>query len=520
MSDLSRIIEESSDNDIFRSFRINVLGRYPVGSDYMLTLYSGSLADKVVVFDGTSKDIAIKESGRIDVVEVTNSSENYILLIHGSIVFGASQDRIIRMPIIIPTTKEDTPYRISSYCVESGQGLMRSFFSGSIIAPLDFRVEALSMHTSQGDLWNKIGRYIEKTARYTGLPRDFVHKICATNGLTRATMLGLVANNKNIKRSITAMRSLSAMLRESLSQISEKIRNTSKTIRSSEIENYRKFDQWLMMIINICDYGIEKFRDDERFRFVYLTDFYGLIHAQNHPKKEYMEPFEKVRFESILRGIISIISKYSGVSAETILDHLTAPKGHYPLARLTTNMHRMLDMIKEVRSLVERYLDKRNIDEVEEAIGNIKKEYEGISNQIFEHLRTIRQLLSELYALESKLMEKVMKIREKICTPEAFGIKYREDIIGYSLSRNGEPICIEIFPSHISRRLFVGLFQSMLLYIMYHEGGKRKETEPKTTTERLLDKYMLTISETKDRIQAKITEKEAIIYYFEATFRS
>ena len=83
---------------------------------------------------------------------------------------------------------------------------------------------------------------------------------------------------------------------------------------------------------------------------------------------------------------------------------------------------------------------------------------------------------------------------------------------------DGKVVCTEIMPANISKTLWRGIFQSILLYIMYYERRERYGIEPKVTEEKLLDKYKLVIDETRERMLTKVTENGKTIYYFEAYY--
>jgi len=497
---------------------VEVLGDYPVGDEWSLRLYGGGEVGDFVIFDGELDSVSVVESGSISVLRVYNHSSDAVFIIPGTIIVGTSQDRIVRRPVIVPPTPEE-PYEIPSYCVESRRSLISSSFRGMIIAPLDFRMRVLSHYMTQDVLWRRVDKVIDRILGETNIPRDVVAEACATRALANAIHLSLACRDESMKKTLVhSYKTIKRM--EKLVEYSRGLEREIEEIRT-ERQQARVMiglNEWIRRVISLCEWGLEITTGKVRLGRPFLSDLYGLLHARNRPKADKLDPLERIRLGAIIRRIVSIISKYTGLDAETISRHLEEYGLHYVLAKRTEDAD-VEGMTREIMEFLKGCVVEGKLEEAERSVYRVSRELDEIVAEMNRHLRMIEDLYYRARDLAERLREEALwGVRERICTPESFGIKYRENIIGYSLLRDGKIVCTEIMPTSISRRLWTGIFQSIILYIMYYKSTERPKTEPRTTREKLLDKYVLTINETTEKIQTKVTDNGKTIYYLEAYY--
>mgnify|MGYP000002773468 CR=1 FL=1 len=494
---------------------LKILDEYPLGS-FTLTLFSGDAIDDIALFDGSINHIKIRESGEIDVVEVYNYSEKHIFVPHGVMISGVSQDRIIKRPSIVPPTREKA-LRLPAYCVEAGQGLIRVAFDDFLLAPLDFRAFILSSEVVQRDVWADIRRRFEDLSRIMGISEHVIRTICPAESMATYAHVAIYASN--IFRNAV------------LSELSDTIKliNKAREVLGSIVKDFDRIEVepkternpiglWLKRIARLCVWGIEHFRDEEMPRIAILADLYGLLHAENRPRIDNLSPIEKIRLETILRRIVSVISKYTNISTEIISEHLRGPRKHYILARKTMNIN-IAGLLREILNIVSNVdIHREAYNEPEKEIENLRREISEIRRHVLRYLEEVEALYSRIIGIGNRIRKDIIqRLGKRICRPEYFGIRYREDIIGYSVSKNGKTICVEIMPTNITEKLWIEIFRSIILYIIVGGRGKTKRVleRPKTTKEKL-DRYTLTIRETKNKIATEIQSNDRTVYYFEA----
>ena len=518
MSRFSNQVSGSTIVDFFVDLGLDVLGSYPIGSEWTLRVYVGGGVEGFGVFYGGMEGVKILESGSIGVLRVVNRSDSMVFMIPGVIVSGVSQDRIIRRPVIIPPTPEE-PYEIPSYCVEAGRGLVSSVFRGILVAPLDFRISALSHFVTQDIIWRRIDRGYEELVERTDIPREITSEPLKTRPLRALMTLSLVSKDRSIRdqlsRISTTYRSIESIARQSreLGREVERMRR-----EKPRVEEIRTLDMWIGSIIRLCEWGLERDMSHRGARRSYLADLYGLLHRGRRPKHSELDDLERIKLDTILRRTISIISKHTGLDKGEVSRHLEEYGLHRVLAEKTADID-VYGMTREIMELMKKHEVREGYEKIRGRMDRIHGELDEIARSINRYLRRIEDLYHRAKELMRRLRDETLwGLRESICTPESFGIEYREDIIGYSLLRDGKIVCTEIMPANIPKKLWTGIFQSIILYIMYHRDGERIDKGHKTTTEKLLDKYILTISETTEKIQAKVTENGKTIYCFEAYY--
>lgn len=495
---------------------LEVLGEYPLGS-FTLTLFSGDTIDDVVLFDGSADYIKVRESGTVGIVEVYNYSEKHVFIPHGVIVSGVSQDRVIRRPVIVPPAKEE-PYRLPAYCVEAGRGLTKAMFSESLLAPLDFRAMILSSGITQRDVWSNIRKRISYMSRSIGVPEHIVRAFCPTESMAMYTRLATSAMSIS-KRALFSEFSNTMKMFEEAKRYLRLVMDSIDRIKARPRIKFGHIELWLERIARVCEWGVKHFKDEEMPRRAILADLYGLLHVGNRPKSDDLSPVERVRLETILRRIISVISKYTNMSVEVIFEYLEKPGEHRILARKTMGID-IPRMLREILDIVSSVGVRREIyDELERDAERLHKEIREIRRQILGYLEEIEALYSRALSIESRLGRDIIwELGKRICKPEYFGVEYKEEAIGYSVSKNGRVICVEMMPTNMTKKLWTEIFQSIILYIVVGSevGTERMLEEPKTTTEKLLNRYTLTIHENGNQIVAEIRSRDRIIYYFEA----
>ena len=66
-----------------------------------------------------SKKVKIKETGEVNQLSISNSSDEYVYINSGDIVKGGKQDRTLAFDLIVPPNTKDLP--LESFCVEQGR---------------------------------------------------------------------------------------------------------------------------------------------------------------------------------------------------------------------------------------------------------------------------------------------------------------------------------------------------------------------------------------------------------------
>jgi len=120
------------------------------------------------------KKVTVHETGDVNQLTITNSSNFNVFIMSGDIVKGGKQDRVIQYNYIVPPGVRRMP--VSSFCVESGRWQKRGNekadqFSTSqeMIASKDLKM-SVKKSKSQSEVWSKVAEVQSDLEKNLGGP--------------------------------------------------------------------------------------------------------------------------------------------------------------------------------------------------------------------------------------------------------------------------------------------------------------------------------------------------------------
>lgn len=114
---------------------------------------------------GKFKITELEEGASVNLLEVHNKTNKYVVLLAGQIIHGAKQDRIISYDTVVPPK---TTYFVDVFCVEAGRWneVSDSFSYKGEIAPSAIRYSSQE-EQNQGAIWDSVSSINEKNKVYS-----------------------------------------------------------------------------------------------------------------------------------------------------------------------------------------------------------------------------------------------------------------------------------------------------------------------------------------------------------------
>jgi len=198
------------------------------------------------------------------------------------------------------------------------------------------------------------------------------------------------------------------------------------------------------------------------------------------------------------RHVVRIISKYSKLDSEEVEYYLVKRDKYAELADLTYNIDNIWDMVGEIFKLVRElnYSKKNYYADIE--LNNVIVEMRNLHGSLLNLIKGFEECIHRTMNVYAKLtVELLPSIEKKKIAPSRFGMKYSDKIIGYALRTNKDIVCVEVFPTYISRKLWIDIFHSVLAYIIFSK-------ELLSSRERSSMEHLLESTKTKNLILQKI----------------
>jgi hypothetical protein len=114
---------------------------------------------------GKFKITELEEGASVNLLEVHNKTNKYVVLLAGQIIHGAKQDRIISYDTVIPPK---TTYYVDVFCVEAGRWneVSDSFSYKGEIAPSKIRYSSQE-EQNQGAIWDSVSTINQENKVYS-----------------------------------------------------------------------------------------------------------------------------------------------------------------------------------------------------------------------------------------------------------------------------------------------------------------------------------------------------------------